>query len=136
MFEESVHSECSAREYVETISHRRRPIHNIASDNPSLRAKGCRQAVNTIIQGSAADIIKLSMVAVDKAIRRRALDASLLLQMHDELMYEVVDAAERPLEFAQLLKTQMEKVSRHLKVILPVKVRIGPNWGQLSDLSL
>lgn len=131
-----MHDQCSVDGYVETISNRRRPIANIFSDDPSTRAKGQRQAVNTKIQGSGADIIKLAMVAVDHAIRRSSIDSVLLLQMHDELMYEVRDVDDAPQRFARLLQTKMEMVSRHLNVILPVKVKIGPNWGQLEEQSL
>ena len=146
--------QCIINGYVETISHRRRLIPNILSDNETLRSKAKRQAVNSIIQGSAADIIKLSMVSMDRAIERCSLDASLVLQMHDELMYEVKMSesdhnddlykmmSDKPghsvvvYNFVRLLKRQMENVSRHLNVILPVKVKTGLNWGRMQEYDL
>ena len=76
------------------------------------------------------------MVAVNQSIHREQFDAHLLMQMHDELMYEVrTDNSERPpIEFAKLLQQQMENVSKHLQVMLPVKIYMGPNWADLKQI--
>ncbi|KAJ6216152.1 hypothetical protein RDWZM_007309 [Blomia tropicalis] len=127
---------CEQNGYVETISHRRRQLPNIKSFDNEVKSRAKRQAVNTSIQGSAADIIKLSMIAVNQSIQREQFDAHLLMQMHDELMYEVrTDNSERPpIEFAKLLQQQMENVSKHLQVMLPVKIYMGPNWADLKQI--
>ena len=136
-FVQKVITKCQQDKYVESISHRRRPLPHINSSNSDISAKAERQAVNTQIQGSAADIIKVAMVMVEEGIRRYSLDARLVLQMHDELMYEV------PLEgpnfdsykFARFLRKQMSKVSEHLcNVTMPVKVRRGTSCGQLEEI--
>jgi len=131
---------CEKNQFIEMLSHRRRLLPHINSEDTGEAARARRQAVNSVIQGSAADCIKMAMLAVDSAIRRSSFDASLVLQMHDELMYEVRDDeelpdSESPKAFAALLKSQMEAVSTHLKVNLPVKVQSGPCWGELEEIT-
>ena len=75
--------------YVETLLHRRRYIPDINSRNFNLRGFAERTAMNTPIQGSAADIIKLAMVEFDRQIKQTSYHAQLLLQVHDELIFEV-----------------------------------------------
>lgn len=133
-FVNEVIEQCRASSCVKTISQRRRIITNITSEDLPTQWKGQRQAVNTMVQGSAADMIKLAMVAVGNAVRKLQLDASLIMQMHDELMYEV--RQDQAAQFAALLKQQMEQVSQHLDVILPVKVCSGPNWGSLGEVNV
>ena len=134
-FIEDTVENCEKNGFIEMISHRRRLLPNIHSDNGSLCAQAKRQAVNSVIQGSAADCIKLAMISVESAIRKCSMDASLILQMHDELMYEVKDDNDCPRRFAEMLKYEMENVSKHLKVILPVKVQSGSCWGSLNEIS-
>jgi DNA polymerase-1 len=112
--------------YVETIMGRRRYIRAIASSNKLERAGAERIAVNTPIQGSAADIVKAAMLRVDAALRREGFKTRLLLQVHDELILE--SPAPEVSRVRELLKTEMEAVIA-LTVPLRVSVESGPSWG-------
>ena len=112
--------------YVETIMGRRRYIRAIASSNKLERAGAERIAVNTPIQGSAADIVKAAMLRVDAALRRDGLKTRLLLQVHDELILEAPEAEVSRVR--ELLKAEMEAVIA-LTVPLRVSVESGPSWG-------
>lgn len=124
-------SKALARErgFVETELGRRRAVPEIQSSNIQVARAGERMAVNMPIQGLAADIMKLAMLAADRLAEARYADsAALLLQVHDELIFEVrEDAAEA---FAQDLKRTMEGVYT-LSVPLVVSVAIGKNWGEI-----
>ena len=115
------------RGYVETIMGRRRYIRAITSSNKLEQAGAERIAVNTPIQGSAADIVKTAMIRVDQALRREKLDTRLLLQVHDELILEspVAELA----KVRDLVKHEMESVIT-LAVPLRVSVESGPSWGE------
>ena len=115
------------RGYVETIMGRRRYIRAINSSNKLELAGAERIAVNTPIQGSAADIVKTAMIRVDKALRREKLETKLLLQVHDELILEapVAEVA----KVRDLVKQEMESVIT-LAVPLRVSVESGPSWGE------
>ena len=111
--------------YVETVFGRRRYIPELTSSKAMLRAFGERVAMNSPIQGSSADIIKLAMINVNRALRDEGLDARLILQVHDELIVEAhKDCAERA---AEILKREMENVVS-LKVPLTVELSIGNSW--------
>ena len=111
--------------YVTTIFGRRRYIPELSATKKAMQAFGARVAMNSPIQGAAADIIKLAMIAVDRALRERGLDARLILQVHDELILEAHnDCAE---EAAKLLKEEMERVVS-LPVAMEVEVGVGKNW--------
>ena len=111
--------------YVATMFGRRRMIPEIQSKNYQLRSFGERVALNTPIQGSAADIIKLAMVHVYERIEKLKLRSRLILQVHDELIVEAykdeVDAVK------QLLKDEMEHVC-DLKAPLKVDMNVGRSW--------
>lgn len=111
--------------YVTTILNRRRYIPEINSKNYNQRSFGERMAMNTPIQGSAADIIKMSMVKVYNELKSRSLKSKLILQIHDEL---IVDTFPDEVEIVkELLKTIMENVIE-LKVPLVVEIGQGKNW--------
>jgi DNA polymerase I len=111
--------------YVETIFKRRRYIPEIRDRNFNMRAYGERNAQNSPLQGSAADLIKVAMTRIHRAIREQGLRGRMLLQVHDELVFEVPpDEVER---MSQLVRTHMENVVE-LRVPLVVDVGIGPNW--------
>lgn len=118
--------------FVETLNGRKRFLPNIECGNNAERAHAERQAVNTTIQGSASDLVKSAMIAVDRAIlkKKNSISAKLVLQMHDELMYEVLEKDAN--QFAILLRKTMESCSSQLTVQLPVKVKIGQNWGSME----
>lgn len=111
--------------YVTTITGRRRQIPEINSSNFQLRSFGERAAMNMPLQGSAADIIKLAMIAVDSALRKEGLRSKMILQIHDELLLEVpLDELERVRE---ILIREMEGVTE-LSVPLTVECNYGKNW--------
>jgi DNA polymerase-1 len=111
--------------YVETIFGRRRYIPELTSGKAMLRAFGERVAMNSPIQGSSADIIKLAMINVHRALREERVDARLILQIHDELIVEASRAcAERA---AQILRREMENVVK-LSVPLTVELQMGNSW--------
>lgn len=114
--------------YVETLLGRRLPLPDINSTNHMMKSGAERIAVNAPLQGTAADIIKLAMIEVDKQLAASGLDAKMLLQVHDELILEVVEKDAEAA--AQLLKNAMEKVIE-LKVPLKVEVAIGQNWDEV-----
>ncbi|MBO4509459.1 MAG: DNA polymerase I [Spirochaetaceae bacterium] len=117
----------AATGYVETILGRKRRILNIASGNHNERAAAERIAVNTPVQGSAADIVKMAMVSVYHKLSEQFPSARLLLQVHDELIAECdeKDAA----AVAAMMKETMENVIK-LEVPLRVSVEYGKNWGE------
>lgn len=89
-----------------------------------------RQGVNTIIQGSAADIVKLAMVGIDTQVEEAEIGAKLLLQIHDELIYEVLDAHIGP--FKVIMRRCMEGAAPHFQVPLTVNVETGQSWGLMK----
>jgi len=113
------------KSFVTTILNRRRYIPEIKSSNKVVRALGERLAMNTPIQGSAADIIKLAMVNVYNELKKQHLKSTLILQVHDELIINVYkDELEK---VKNIVKNEMEKVL-DLKVPLEVDINIGKNW--------
>ncbi len=114
--------------YVETLLGRRRYF-DFASATPMLKAAYEREAVNAVFQGSASDLIKLSMNAIDKRIREEGLRARMLLQIHDELIFEAdEDVAEvLAVEFVEM----MEKIMQ-LKIPLKTSMHVGNHWGELK----
>jgi DNA polymerase I len=119
----------SAREkgFVETEMGRRRYIPEINSTNSMLRNQADRMAVNMPIQGLAADIIKLAMLAADRLIQEKYPEARMVLQIHDELLFEVPEKQAE--KFARNIKVEMESVYT-MSVPLIADVKIGDNWGE------
>jgi DNA polymerase-1 len=114
---------------VRTLHGRIRPIPDINSKNFTQRGFAERTAVNTPLQGTAADLIKIAMIRIDAALRERGLKSRMTLQVHDELVFEV---PEREVETMQsLVREQMEKVHA-LTVPLQVEIGIGQNWRDLE----
>ncbi|HTU48042.1 MAG TPA: DNA polymerase I [Bryobacteraceae bacterium] len=108
-----------------TLLGRRRPIPDMQSRNPAARSFAERTAVNTPLQGTAADLIKLAMIQIARLLEERKMQARMLLQVHDELVFEAPPEESERLK--DLVKTQMEKVYE-LNVPLVVDVGSGPNW--------
>ncbi len=108
-----------------TMFGRERPIPDINSRNPNARGFAERTAVNSPLQGAAADLIKLAMVRIDAALEAGGYRGAMLLQVHDELVFEA--PAEEADEVAKLAKREMEGV-RELKVPMVVDVGVGDNW--------
>ncbi|XP_071480044.1 DNA polymerase theta-like [Diadema antillarum] len=166
----NVVKQCKEKGYVQTLTGRRRYLPSIHHANPGARSQAERQAVNTTVQGSAADLVKTAMVKIDRRLAAEFPDtqkshrhrsdeqlglapnrrksrrlqqtaastaapsgAFLVLQLHDELIYEV--RREDVHQVAQLVKAEME-CALTLSVRLPVKVKVGPTWGKLEDMNL
>src|SRR5712672_1891437 len=114
---------------VKTLFGRIRPIPDINSKNATQRGFAERTAVNTPLQGTAADLIKLAMIRIDTEIRKRGMKSRMTLQVHDELVFEVpeneVDAMK------SLVREHMEK-AHALEVPLLVEIGVGPNWRDLE----
>ena len=111
--------------YVETIFHRRRDLPELKSSNFNLRSFGERVALNMPIQGTAADVMKLAMVAADRRLKAELPEARLVLQVHDELIVECPEAQAETA--AKLLEEEMEHVVR-LSVPLTAEAHWGKNW--------
>ncbi|HUK23596.1 MAG TPA: DNA polymerase I [Terriglobales bacterium] len=122
--------EARREQKVRTLFDRVRPIPDINSKNVNLRGFAERTAVNTPLQGTAADLIKIAMIRIDAALRQRELKSRMTLQVHDELVFEVPEAEVS--EMKTLVREQMENV-HPLSVPLLVQVGIGPNWRDLDS---
>ncbi|WP_257972114.1 DNA polymerase A family protein, partial [Vibrio parahaemolyticus] len=118
--------------YVNTIGGRRILIENAGSNDERLRDKALRQAVNAPMQGSAAELIKMAMCSVSDLIDTQQMKSKLVLQVHDELVFDVhPDEVE---SFYLLIKNKMEKIV-NLSVPLVVDAEQGLNWGSVKEIS-
>src|SRR4029077_8557312 len=113
--------------YVETVFGRRLYLPDIRSGNPQLRQYAERSAINAPMQGTAADIIKRAMIDVDAWCTRTASPARLIMQVHDELVFEVPEAAAA--DFGQTVREHMVGAAS-LSVPLRVDVGVGANWDE------
>ncbi len=119
--------------YVETLFGRRRYMPDLRSRNYALRAAAEREATNAPMQGSAADLMKLAMVRIDAALGAARYDAAMLLQIHDELIFEV--AAADAARTMSLVKREMEQAVA-LSVPLEVTLKIGCSWYDVEPLDV
>ena len=116
--------------YVTTLFHRRRYIPELASPNAVQRSLGERLVLNTPIQGSAADLIKIAMIRADRFLQEGMLPgARMILQVHDELIFEVPEDLVEPAK--ESIRREMEAVA-DLKVPLSVGLKVGRNWGDIE----
>lgn len=114
--------------YVCTITGRVRYIDELKSTNTQVKLAGERMAMNTPVQGSSADIIKIAMVNIYNEIKEKNYEALMLLQVHDDLLFEVSEKIEE--SFSKIIKEKMESAVK-LKVPLIVDVKKGKNWGEM-----
>ncbi|MFC2017899.1 DNA polymerase I [Chloroflexota bacterium] len=128
-FLESTRQQAKEQGYVQTILGRRRYIAELSSSNRQVREAGERMAINMPVQGTAADIIKLAMINLQREIDARRLKSKMLLQVHDELLFEV-----HPEELDQMkaLLTDMMSGAMELSVPLKVDIKAGSNWGEMK----
>ncbi|MHC4176366.1 MAG: DNA polymerase, partial [Planctomycetota bacterium] len=125
-------AKCRKNGYVSTIRGRRRAIRGVrrapTEGRPTGRQRNLaeRTAINTVIQGSAADLIKMAMIAIHRRLRRERLPARMLLQIHDELIFEV--PSDQLHNLARLVTQEMVGVTK-LNVPLKVDIKAGPNWA-------
>ena len=128
-FIDGVLAETRREQKVKTLFGRTRPIPDINSKNFNMRGFAERTAVNTPLQGTAADLIKLAMIRIDQELEARKLKSRMLLQVHDELVFEVPQAELE--EMRSLVCDKMENVYE-LKVPLKVEIGAGPNWRDVE----
>ncbi len=119
--------EATEKGYVTTLYGRKRAIPELRSTNRNMKQLGERLATNTPIQGSAADIIKVSMIHIWKRLKKEKLKSRMLLQVHDELLFEVPDKEKKTME--KLVREEMEKA---VELLVPIKVDLGTgkNWAE------
>jgi len=124
--EESL-KEVKSKGYTVTLTGRRRQIPEMLSHNSNIRAQGERLAVNSPIQGSAADIIKIAMINIGRRIKEESIPAKMILQVHDELLFEMPESGLNSVR--DMVKREMEGA---LKLLVPLKVDIGHgrNWAE------
>ncbi|MEK6683823.1 MAG: DNA polymerase I, partial [Nitrospirota bacterium] len=126
-FMEKTIAEAKERGYVTTILSRRRPIPELAATHPAVRGLGERAAINTPIQGSAADLIKLAMIRIARRLKDEGRRSRMLLQIHDELIFEVPE--DEIEEITRLVREEMEGAMT-LSVPLKVDIGVGANWNE------
>lgn len=122
---EEITAEATQNGYVETLFHRRRYIPELKSNNYMVRQFGSRVAMNTPIQGTAADVMKIAMIKVYQEIKKRGLQSKIVLQVHDEMMIEAVE--EEKEEIKQIMKQSME-TAISLQVPLIADISEAKNW--------
>jgi DNA polymerase-1 len=115
--------------YVQTVLGRRRFLPEINSANRMVREAAERMAINAPVQGSSADIIKIAMINLHREIEKRNLKSKMLLQIHDELLFEVPEA-----EVAEMKSLVSELMPRAVKLCVPVKIdiKLGKNWAEMG----
>ncbi len=115
--------------YVETLLGRRRSIPEINSDNRQVREAAERMAINMPVQGTSADIIKVAMINLYREINKRQLKSRMLLQVHDELVFEVPQE-----ELGEMRQLVPDLMSTALQLSVPLKVdtKTGSNWGEME----
>ncbi len=116
--------------YTETLFGRRRPIPDLNSPNYRVRQAAERQAMNAPIQGLAADIFKIALVEIDRALAALGAQSSLVLQVHDEVILEV--HPEESKEIQEMTVLTMSEAAQ-LRVPLEVNVALGPTWAQAKS---
>ena len=117
--------EAKEKGYVSTLFHRRRPVPELKSSNFMQRSFGERVAMNSPIQGTAADIIKIAMIRVNKRLKEENLKSRLVLQVHDELL---IETAKEEVEQVSAILEQEMKEAAHLSVALEIDMHTGENW--------
>jgi len=122
---------CEKLGYAETLLKRRRMIPEIHNQNIAVRQFAQRQAINTPVQGSAADLMKIAMIRIDEGLRCQGFSSEMLITVHDELVFDMVPDEEKDLVI--LVRNEMEQ-ALELSVPIKVSVRKGNNWLDLEDM--
>ena len=123
--------EAREKGYVSTIMNRRRYIPDIKSDNVRLRQFAERTAINAPIQGSAADIIKVAMIEIYNEFKKKRLKSSMILQVHDELVFEIYK--EELKKVKKIVRDKMENIEK-MRVPIKTNISIGKNWLDLTEI--
>ena len=124
-FMENIIEKTKEKGYVETLFHRRRYVPELNSKNYMVRQFGNRVAMNTPIQGTAADIMKIAMIHVNEELKKRGLKAKIILQVHDEMMIEAPESEKK--EVKDIMKKEMESAIQ-LKIPLVAEISEAKNW--------
>lgn len=114
--------------YVETLSGRRRYFPDLASNNRTVRTAAERAAINMPIQGTAADMMKLAMINIHREMQKRAVKSLMILQVHDELVFEMMPGEEE--ELTSMVKSLMESAMELGEVPVVVETGVGKSWGE------
>ena len=126
---DSIKAQVREQGYVETLLGRRRYIHEIRSSNHNVRAAGERMAINMPIQGTAADIIKIAMIAIQNRLDDLKLKSKMIIQVHDELIFEV---PQNELEQMKAIVMELMPSAMTLAVPLDVELKAGYTWGDME----
>jgi len=126
---ESTRQQARDKGYVQTLLGRRRSIPEINSPNRQIREAAERMAINMPVQGTSADIIKVAMINLDREVDKRQLKSKMLLQVHDELIFEVPEAE---LEEMRQMVPEIMSTALELSVPLKVDIKTGTNWGEME----
>jgi len=126
---ENVLTETRKTGVAKTLFGRIRPIPEISSPQVQLRNFAERTALNSPLQGTAADLIKLAMINIDRRLAEEGFEAKMILQVHDELLFEAPEKEKNKLE--KLVREEMEGVHK-LAVPIVVEVGVGPNWRDIE----
>jgi DNA polymerase-1 len=126
---QKVYGQAETKGYVETILGRRRYLPDFKSANPQIHEFAVRQAVNSPIQGSSADLIKVAMIKIFDEFNKNKLKSKLIMQIHDELVFDVYP--DELNELKEIVKRNMEN-SIKLSVPVEVKIKFGKNWGEVQ----
>jgi DNA polymerase-1 len=127
MYIEEVIESAKSKGYVLTLFGRRRSIPELRNQNSAIRQQGERLAINSAIQGTAADIIKIAMTQIWRSLREHEVKAKMILQVHDELLFELpINELDRTREVVR------EKMEKAVELSVPVKVEMGhgKNWAE------
>jgi DNA polymerase-1 len=123
--------ECEKNGFVTTILNRRRYIPDINSKNNAIRQLAQRQAINTPVQGSAADFMKLAMLKVQEAMEKQKMASAMMMTVHDELVFDVVKDEQKAM--IALVREEMESPIK-LSVPVAVTIKVGMNWLQTKEV--
>jgi DNA polymerase-1 len=126
---ESTKEQAREKGYVQTILGRRRSIPEVNSSNRQVREAAERMAINMPVQGTSADIIKVAMINLDQEMDKRQLKSRMLLQVHDELIFEVPQAE---VEEMRQLASKLMSTAIELSIPLKVDIKVGKNWGEMK----
>ena len=126
---ETTKAEARRAGYVQTILGRRRHIPEINASNRQVREAAERMAINMPVQGTSADIIKIAMINLHREMKRRKLKSKMLLQVHDELIFEV---PREEMELMRKLVPEVMSTALALSVPLKVDIKTGTNWGEME----
>ncbi|MBI2832387.1 MAG: DNA polymerase I, partial [Chloroflexi bacterium] len=126
---ESTRTQARQMGYVQTLLGRRRYIPEVNATNRQIKEAAERMAINMPVQGTSADIIKVAMVNLDREMQKHGLKGKMLLQVHDELIFEV---PEPEMEEMSRLVPQVMSSAIHLSVPVKVDIKSGRNWGEME----